>query len=433
MKSRINWIERYVVAIVFAFISINVVADDLAQKLYSAYSSAIYRIDVVTIGSEKKNSLGTGFVIGRDDVLASNFHVVASVVNEPERYKLEWQSVDGRRGSLIVLAVDVVHDLSLLKAEQSMGVPLVTAGLPEKGTELFSLGHPLALDLTIVPGTANGLLEKSIYEKIHFSGNINPGMSGGPALNGEGQVVGVNVASAGDAVGFLVPAKFLDTLLANNAEYFNTVSGSSISPPSHEALFESIGSQLKKNQQSLFDELLSDEWPSQHIGKFSVPDQISPRLECWGDTTVEKEDVKISEVAANCMGQDSIYLSQRQRAGTVSYQFFWLASKSLSSRSFYWLYQLRNNSRFMYGPGEDDVGNFTCSTHFIMLSGQPFKSNVCARPYLEYPELVDFMVLMAMTGHDKEGFLFTLDLSTVTLDNAMKLYRRFLENFSWQP
>ena len=73
-------------------------ADEAAQHLYSNFNSAIYRIDVVTLGSEKKASLGTGFVIGRDDILASNFHVVASVVHEPERYKLEWQSVDGRRG-----------------------------------------------------------------------------------------------------------------------------------------------------------------------------------------------------------------------------------------------------------------------------------------------------------------------------------------------
>ena len=41
------------------------------------------------------------------------------------------------------------------------------------------------------------------------------------------------------------------------------------------------------------------------------------------------------------------------------------------------------------------------------------------------------MVLMAMTGHPKEGFLFTLDLSTVTLENGMKLLQRFLDNFTW--
>src|SRR3990167_1867957 len=80
------------------------------------------------------------------------------------------------------------------------------------------MGHPLGLDLAIVPGSANGLLEKSLYDKIHFSGNINPGMSGGPALDAQGRVVGINVATAGEAVGFLVPAHFLDALVQRASE-----------------------------------------------------------------------------------------------------------------------------------------------------------------------------------------------------------------------
>ncbi|MEZ5581942.1 MAG: hypothetical protein R3F37_03415 [Candidatus Competibacteraceae bacterium] len=50
--------------------------------------------------------------------------------------------------------------------------------------------------MTIVEGTYNGQLDKSLYEKIHFTGSINPGMSGGPTINRDGAVVGVNVWQA---------------------------------------------------------------------------------------------------------------------------------------------------------------------------------------------------------------------------------------------
>ncbi|MGI1680142.1 MAG: serine protease [Cellvibrionaceae bacterium] len=421
-------------------------ADEAAQRLYSDHQSSIYRIEVIKPGMEKKASLGTGFLIGRGDVLASNFHVISSAVHEPDRYKLEWVNVDGERGPLEVLAVDVVHDLSLLKAGRKLGMPLATTTLPDKGTELYSLGHPLALDLSIVSGTMNGLLEKSIYEKIHFSGSVNPGMSGGPTLDAEGRVVGVNVASAGNSVGFLVPVFYLDALLQKTLNKINfnemndeLVNEEDLAEPSMTSIKEKvkkmfvaeIGEQLIANQEALISEMLANEWPLQVVGKFQVPGEISNRLDCWAEEQPEKNKAKYRQIASNCNGQDSIFLSQRQRAGTIDYQYFWFDTKSLSTLAFYNLYQQSHSSRFMGGADETDVGNFTCSTKFITISSQDFKVNVCARPYLRYPELTDFMVLMAMVGHDKEGFMFTLDLSTVTLENGMRLFERFLEQFTW--
>ncbi|MGH1470981.1 MAG: S1 family peptidase [Cellvibrionaceae bacterium] len=422
-------------------------ADETAQRLYADYQSSVYRIEVIKPGMEKKASLGTGFLIGREDLLASNFHVVANAVHEPDRYKLEWVNVDGERGPLSVVAVDVVHDLSLLKAEKALGNVLTTTGLPEKGTELYSLGHPLALDLSIVSGTMNGLLEKSIYEKIHFSGSVNPGMSGGPTLDAEGRVVGVNVASAGNSVGFLVPGFYLDALLLktlNRMEIELRQKPDSFSVDAKTEGYEpeekkrlkkmfvpEIGEQLLANQDALISEMLDNDWPLQTVGKFQVPGEISDRLDCWAEERPEENTIKYRQIASNCNGQDSIFLSQRQRAGTVDHQYFWFDTTSLSTLAFYNLYQKSHSSRFMGGADQTDVGDFSCTTKFVSISSQDFKVNVCARPYLRYPALTDFMVLMAMVGHDKEGFLFTLDLSTVTLDNGMKLFEKFLEHFTW--
>ncbi|MCC6202898.1 MAG: trypsin-like peptidase domain-containing protein [Gammaproteobacteria bacterium] len=398
-------------------------ADDVARALYDAHKQSVYRVEVITPGTDKKNSLGTGFVIGRDDLLASNFHVVADAVHTPEVYRLEWQSVTGERGPLKVIAVDVVHDLALLQAERPLGVPHRIGTLPDKGTALYSLGHPLGLDLAIVPGSANGLLEKALYDKIHFTGNINPGMSGGPSLDAEGRVVGVNVATAGEAVGFLVPAQYLQALVER-------VAARGFEPAAD--LTAEIGGQLLANQHELLAEFTRGVWPTQQLGRFQVPGEISPRIDCWGETDLATEKKPYVEIETNCSGQDEVYVSKRLSAGSISYQFFWFESDTLTPRAFYRLYQQRHNSRFLSRADETDVGNFTCSVRFVTVSGQSFKANVCARPYKRYPGLVDFMVLLAMTGHEREGMLFTLDLSSVTLDNGMQLLQALLERFTWQ-
>jgi serine protease Do len=399
-------------------------AQDIAEELYSRYESSVYRVEVVTPGIENKASVGTGFVIGRNDILASNYHVISNVVNEPDRYRLEWEGVDGRRGPLTVLAVDVVHDLAILQAEEPMGLPMQITDLPENGVSLFSMGHPLALDLAIVSGTNNGIQASSLYEKILFSGNINPGMSGGPTLDRFGQVVGINVATSGEALGYLVPATYLDKLLAD-------VRATDFRPETD--LATSISNQLTDNQQSLVDEILSNEWRNISLGNLSVPGRVFDRLDCWSDNQFEEGTNRYTVNAAICQGQDSIYLSEQLRAGAFSYEFYWLDSEQLSPSAFYQIYQRSSRSRFPSRPSEEDVGNFSCSTQFIELSGQDFKANICARPYLDYPELTDFMVLMTLVGHDKEGVIFTMDFSTVTLENGLAVLEKFLGAVEWNP
>lgn len=61
----------------------------------------------------------------------------------------------------------------------------------------------------------NGLREHSFYDTIHFTGAINPGMSGGPVVAKSGELVGINDATMGSSIGFLVPGRFASELLAN--------------------------------------------------------------------------------------------------------------------------------------------------------------------------------------------------------------------------
>ena len=412
-----------VILLSLSFLIDHVIADDIAERLFSQWQNSVYQIEVVTSDVKSKSSLGTGFVVARADILATNFHVVAKAVHEPERFQLEWKNQQDERGSLEVIAIDVINDLALLKADRPMGVAMQTTALPPVGASLFSMGHPKALDLSIVTGSMNGQLEKSLYQRIHFSGNINRGMSGGPAFDQLGNVVGINVATSGDAVGFLVPAHFLERLIETSRQSdFTAYRDFSIV----------IGEQLMANQERIVSEFLNEEWTFQQIGKMSVPTKISERLNCWGNSQLEKEDIRLTELSAICRSDDRIFVSNQFFAGLLSFEYFWFESKSLTSTGFYKAYQDNYSSNFLGEAQEEDVTNFNCVVKFLNIDGADFKANICARAYKRYPELVDFMVLLGMVGKEKEGFIYTLDLSTVTLSNGMLLFEKFLENFSWQ-
>ena len=55
------------------------------------------------------------------------------------------------------------------------------------------MGNPHDLGMTIIEGTYNGLIQTSRFQKILFSGSLNSGMSGGPAMDDKGRVIGVGV------------------------------------------------------------------------------------------------------------------------------------------------------------------------------------------------------------------------------------------------
>ena len=101
----------------------------------------------------------------------------------------------GRTGSAELLAIDVIHDLALLRLRGAQGAapieftPLAfrSASAPlAKGERLYSLGNPLDVGFAVAEGIYNGPVERSFLPQIFFGGSLNPGMSGGPAVDDAG-------------------------------------------------------------------------------------------------------------------------------------------------------------------------------------------------------------------------------------------------------
>ena len=186
-----------------------------AQEIFRRFGDRGVQVRILDRASGSKSTIGSGFFIDGAGHLLTNFHVIAELVHHPDRARAEIVEDSGETTPVELLNFDVVHDLAILRAERNHDSYLeLAADEPRKGTRLYSIGNPYDLGSSIVEGTYNGLLENSLYEKIHFTGAINPGMSGGPVINAVGKVVGINVATAGNELSFLVPAKYATRLSA---------------------------------------------------------------------------------------------------------------------------------------------------------------------------------------------------------------------------
>lgn len=398
-------------------------AETSSSSLYSDVEQSVYQIKVNNRKTGKKTAIGSGFVVQQADILATNYHVVSTYVNDPEGFELEYRSTAGNIGSLELLAVDVIHDLAVLKADRPLGEPLAIGEVPSKGERLYSLGNPMDKGFSMVEGTNNGMMKYSDESSILFSGNLNPGMSGGPTLNAAKAVVGINVATSGNGLSYLVPARYLAMILERLR-----LTGFKADPD----IRENITEQLINKAEEYIQHLLKSKWTRQTIGHFSVAGDIDGATRCWDGSQKSDPDDLISLYESSCQNESSIYLDEGLEVGLLSYQYIWLESDSAFPPRFYRRYEEMNDSEPYSEAGAQDVTPFDCFTDFVTVSGQSFKMTVCRRDYLHYQGLSDLLITGALVGHERQGMIFNLDLVGTTFDSGMSLFRRMLGEFKWQ-
>ena len=135
---------------------------------------------------------------------------------------IEVTFADGTTSAAQVVASTPDRDTAVLRPDQppSVVVPAVLGGGVKVGDDTFSVGNPLGLADSMTAGVVSGL-DRSIEREdgggelsglIQFDAAVNPGSSGGPLLNRQGQVVGIVTALANPSgqrffvgIGFAVP------------------------------------------------------------------------------------------------------------------------------------------------------------------------------------------------------------------------------------
>ncbi len=417
------WYSLRLFLCLVVFISLSVHANSNATDLFERLKQSVYQVRVIDIASGDKFSIGSGFLISTKGFVGTNFHVVSSYVHEPKKYRLELVVDSGEVFPVQLKAIDVVHDLAIIQFDQvsNEDVPLsLVSNDMSKGDRVYSMGNPQDLGMLIIEGTYSGLIQISRYQKILFSGSLNPGMSGGPALNAAGEVVGVNVSKGGEQISFLVPVKYLIPLLdqaSNQQEEVNFTA--------------EIGQSLFDDQNAFYQTIFSKPFPVEAFTELMLPGKLSESLKCWGYTEDEKE-WKHKEVHQHCRTEDEIYIDSDLYVGSFFYDYEWITSEQLNSLQFYNLLQENFEHRFFRNAyRKEDISGFECHSDFLTLVGHSWKASSCFRAYKKYSHLYDLQFVMISVDEKDKAILIKLGATGISRDNATRLLKNMLESVSW--
>jgi serine protease Do len=417
--------------LVFILLSQTTFATEQAEEIFAQLTPSLYQIKLIDKASGEKSSIGSGFQISKDGIIATNYHVISSYARHPEKYRIEYLDHQGNAAEVDLVSVDVINDLALLQRQVDGDMPYfrLSDTKPIKGEKLFALGNPHDLGMIVVPGTYNGLKKESFNERIHFTGSINSGMSGGPVVNKSEQVVGINVATSGNQIGFLVPHEKLVKLFN---DYNKNVP---------DDIKEQMAAQLFANQNKLMKALLNNTWQSKELaGKAMFPVIEAPFLRCWGDSNADKKGALILTAIANCSLDENTYLSSHFFTGSVEIEFRYMQAKNLSDNKFYHLYQ-KQIARAGTGnrAGKDDVSEYQCNHDLITPASTANtsktitnKSVFCTRAYKDFPGLFDVLYLGASVDKNQQALVSHFTLAGVSQENAMAFTGKFMEAVSWK-
>ncbi|MBL8518970.1 MAG: trypsin-like peptidase domain-containing protein [Betaproteobacteria bacterium] len=404
----------------------------IAEAVYARSKSRILQIRTLLNSAGGKSTIGSGFQVSADGLAVTNYHVIAQYALEPKTYRLEYAAPDGGKGGMTLLAIDVANDLAVVRLDR-LGRPddaepphfefdsrALADALP-KGERIYAMGNPLDIGFTIVEGTYNGLVDKSYDERIHLSGAINPGMSGGPVTNAEGRVVGINVAKRTDAeqVGFLVPAKFAARLVE---------SAKTNKPLDVGQTRAEISRQLAAWQAGFYTELAKQGFKNATFGPYLGLESAARWMNCWANTNANAVPrPRHLQSSTRCDSQTGLYVSNQIYTGRLTLDLTLYQATDLNAFQFANLLSGRGASGTR---GNRRMTEQICRHDFVAgdESRPRLRATWCARAYREFEGLYDVTVIALTQDRDREALHARLSMRGVGWDNANALAKRFLES-----
>ncbi|XYJ12111.1 S1 family peptidase [Telluria sp. B2] len=391
-----------------------------AQELYSSAQGDLLQIRMLLRNGRTQSTVGSGFLVGDSNLVLTNYHVVSQMALDPKVYTGEYVDTDGKRGPIELMAVDVLHDLAVVRVNRKGSGFFLVPEKPVKltqGQPLYSLGNPLDLGFAISEGAYNGVVSRSFYDQLIFSGPINSGMSGGPSVTAGGTVAGINVSKRrdGEAVSFLVPVKYAQELLRQ-------VELQGAPPKDFNPL---IAAQLLAHQRAMVARLLDTPLSIKSMGPYRVPVRESGQVRCWGRSNV-KAETSYSSDTMSCAMESAIYVSDTQQTGHVSMTHQYLRSASLHPLRFAALASSQFRVDRLGSTRDTRLTGPLCSERFVHTNTLPLRAVVCVRAYRKFPGLYNFTLLTASTDNPQASLQSRLDVAGVSYDNGMRVSRAFL-------
>lgn len=400
-----------------------------ARKVYEQARSQLLQIRTVLKGRASQTSVGSGFFVSREGHIVTNFHVVADAALKPERHDLVYVTADGREAPLQILKLDVLHDLALLKAADptkpaggfdALGFRPETQPLAQ-GERIYSLGNPLDVGFAVTEGTYNGLVKRSFYPQIFFGGALSGGMSGGPALDEQGHVIGINVARRvdGEQVSFLVPASFAVALLTSGRD----------AVPIRTAAYGIVTDQLMQHQAALTERFIRQGWKADTHPRYTVPVPIDQFMRCWGSSEPSRTGGLDLE-RSDCVMDTRVFVGD-YTTGAIGVRHEAYDGTKLGTLRFAARYAASFRNESFTRLRAEHQTKPQCHEDYVDRHGLPLRAVVCLRAYRKLPGLYDLSVLVATLDQKQAGVQGRFDAQGLSFANAQKLAKHYLEAYGW--
>jgi hypothetical protein len=409
-------------------------------------------------------------------ILATNFHVVADAIHEPEKYQLFLELPQGEAGrtsgplSAEILSFDIVHDLALIRVNHQFqgAFSMASEGdaTPGPGEKLWSIGKPLDLKLSMVEGSFNGEISLGDYAEYFLSTQLNPGMSGGPTLDSLGVVRGVNFAihRRGQNVSFVVPARYLRKLMNLSAAKSSSQKSDIPKGPSErkQAYTRDVSEQMSSAGRTLVEALVQE---SKSVGKNPV--SMGPQgltfaalpsdFRCWQDQSdLQKPEVgggaQKSEAtlltATQCATPFQVALAGDLPAGDIRLRISSISSQdpvvtpqdwrrvsrqvqAISKSVFREFVSARSSHPDQWASGRAGHVCRRIPFHPEQTQKQFWEASFCLDQYQQYPTLKEMALRVVGTRPTGETLLLSLEAHAFDIESMESMMRWALTGISW--
>jgi putative serine protease PepD len=174
-----------------------------ATQIYQHDSTGVVSIKAITSSGEDE---GTGIVLNEQGLILTNDHVIAGA----RSLSVDASGSSKQTASATIVGEEANEDLALIRVDPSgLGLKpltLTSSSSVQVGSAVYAIGNPYGLEETLTRGIVSALDREiaapdgaKITGAIQTDAALNPGNSGGPLIDAQGDVIGVNSQIASDA------------------------------------------------------------------------------------------------------------------------------------------------------------------------------------------------------------------------------------------
>jgi len=183
--------------------------NDLKASASSDFSGIIEKSISGVVTVRTNVAQGTGFIIADDGYLVTNAHVLVGR-NTVSIITSEQNIINAN-----LIGYDSNYDIALLKIDGNYNkLELANSDNIQVGEKVIAIGNPLGLQFSVSEGIVSGVHRTGVNGKdeyIQTDAALNPGNSGGPLINKQGEVIGINNFKIGssESLGFALESNYI--------------------------------------------------------------------------------------------------------------------------------------------------------------------------------------------------------------------------------